>query len=392
MYPAYLHKIVFGSVITKFALGGKVISGLRIGSEGMYHGGEVEVVGVGDGKVFYNELDEHGGVEKYSLSAPLKEFKAFFAKFPDTHKFSNQYEGVTPEEVWNGWTPEQRHHFFVDHLGYDGKYDKSFAWGEKKYSEFSKESRVKKAINEHVSEGSYAKGGGIKNSFEADTDKWFDGMVKFAEEAKEHPTMQKLIELSEKDASKSNLLKFKKLVEGCDCPNPELKKNFLHQINKVLEKGYGEIFKNAFGDAPSAGESFFSLFNNAANYRFYDKNGDDIRDFPEYTPEHTRHKGKVHGRGFAGYKKGKRIYDKDLVDVNKGDILLNESTRFTPKGEHSENTFLVTKTAPFTANDPRKKGEIINVKYVSEPKGSEMTLWSHELDDDSQKYWIGVKK
>ena len=271
MYPAYLHKIVFGSVITKFALGGKVISGLRIGSEGMYHGGEVEVVGVGDGKVFYNELDEHGGVEKYSLTASLKHFKDSFAEFP-SDRFHNQYEGKNPAQVWNSWSPEQRHHFMVDHLGHPSKYENDFAWGNVKYSYFTKDSELKKAIDEHVSQGSYAKGGGIEGSFSADTDKWFDGMVKFAEEAKEHPAMQKLIELSEKEASKSNLLKFKKLVEGCDCPNHELKKNFLHQINKVLEQEYKKEFRFAFGGnrrgsgKVSAASEFFSMFNQAATY------------------------------------------------------------------------------------------------------------------------------
>jgi len=83
----------------------------------------------------------------------------------------NQYEGLTPEEVWTKWTPEQKTEFLVDHANefkyafenFKGSDDSNYTtWGSiarsiKTYDELPVS--VKNSLRIHVKDGQYKKGG-----------------------------------------------------------------------------------------------------------------------------------------------------------------------------------------------------------------------------------------
>ena len=72
----------------------------------------------------------------------------------------NTYEGKTLKEVWDGMTKEQRKHFLKDHYTSEAHNDE---WREKvSKEEYGEIGALKMALEEHVKEGSYAKGGEVK--------------------------------------------------------------------------------------------------------------------------------------------------------------------------------------------------------------------------------------
>lgn len=76
-------------------------------------------------------------------------------KFAKGGTIVNQYEGKTAEQVWDAWTKEQKEHFLKDHVPY--KTD----WSSLTYSEL--DGIAKRELKHHVKEGSFAKGGRIKD-------------------------------------------------------------------------------------------------------------------------------------------------------------------------------------------------------------------------------------
>ncbi len=77
-------------------------------------------------------------------------------KFEHGGEIKNNYEGKSPEEVWNSWTIEQRKHFFQDHVGESYPTTSSFeGWSELLPAE-------QELISEHVLHVQYEKGGEIK--------------------------------------------------------------------------------------------------------------------------------------------------------------------------------------------------------------------------------------
>lgn len=85
------------------------------------------------------------------------------------------YKGKTAEEVWNGWSKQQKQHFIADHN--DAIFNITDDADEQKVLEQTVAIRVhggnvsfknlepsiKEALQEHISEGQYATGGGVKN-------------------------------------------------------------------------------------------------------------------------------------------------------------------------------------------------------------------------------------
>jgi hypothetical protein len=68
---------------------------------------------------------------------------------------SNQYEGKTPEEIWNAWSPDQRVHFLHDH-GIPDK-DVLDRYKNEQWKDIGES--MQKYVRIHVSMGQYAKGG-----------------------------------------------------------------------------------------------------------------------------------------------------------------------------------------------------------------------------------------
>ena len=91
-------------------------------------------------------------------------------KFKEGGYISNQYIGKSAEQVWDEWTMQQREHFLNDHKK-DIKEDEFYTGEEKALQLYRREDfkKLPKAIKEqitfHVSEGAYAKGGGIPNNY-----------------------------------------------------------------------------------------------------------------------------------------------------------------------------------------------------------------------------------
>jgi len=82
----------------------------------------------------------------------------------------NNYEGKTPEEVWNMWNEKQRNHFIHDHLTDNNlSYLKSKSQTQKEFISLvtklnwdSLSTGMRNKISEHINMGQYAKGGGVR--------------------------------------------------------------------------------------------------------------------------------------------------------------------------------------------------------------------------------------
>jgi antirestriction protein len=100
--------------------------------------------------------------------------------YKDGGAIKNQYAGRTPEDVWNSLSVMQRKHFLLDHISHN---EDEWSNGEEiqqlKYRDLGEDYRefidlysksewkklsgdVKKSFREHIKEGQYAKGGGVR--------------------------------------------------------------------------------------------------------------------------------------------------------------------------------------------------------------------------------------
>lgn len=85
---------------------------------------------------------------------------------------SNQYIGKSAEDVWDAWTIQQREHFLADHdskfksadWDYDGDTPLTWNYVAKKYDHEELPHIVKMALDEHIQDGEYAKGGEVYNT------------------------------------------------------------------------------------------------------------------------------------------------------------------------------------------------------------------------------------
>ena len=88
----------------------------------------------------------------------------FLGIFKDGGGIPNNYEGKTPEQVWNMWTDEQKMHFLLDHFNhfnvneFKGKNLIDISRFEYKKLPF----RVRFELDFHVNKGQYADGGGVR--------------------------------------------------------------------------------------------------------------------------------------------------------------------------------------------------------------------------------------
>lgn len=187
--------------------------------------------------------------------------------------------------------------------------------------------------------GTYAKGGKISSSFNEDTDSWFDGLSELSSDMKGNEKMDKLLSISDKEASKENIEKFKSILEDCECPKPELKKNIINHLDKVLDSKYKNEFKNSFGGKrnsggkTSAASEFLSMFNQAATYKFakggrVGKNEDVIESFLTSTEEVSTKNLSTHYNEYDKEILLRNYYT--LIATRKGDVVKILDKKFSP--------------------------------------------------------------
>ena len=82
----------------------------------------------------------------------------FLGIFKDGGGIPNNYEGKTPEQVWNMWTPDQREHFLADH--YDVMDGKDLDAKNKSFKSLNFLTQTQLEL--HIKQGQYAKGGGVR--------------------------------------------------------------------------------------------------------------------------------------------------------------------------------------------------------------------------------------
>ena len=84
--------------------------------------------------------------------------------FADGGAIENQYQGRTPEDVWNSLSVEQRKHFLKDHRVFVSLAEDKRA-SLYRYDELPKYLliEIKEKLTEHIKEGQYAKGGAVTN-------------------------------------------------------------------------------------------------------------------------------------------------------------------------------------------------------------------------------------
>jgi len=118
---------------------------------------------------------QQGEVQATSLAEAKRKVFATYGEHRDVYEaedeeyargggIPNNYEGKSPEEVWNMWTEKQKQHFLVDHFNH-------FIVEEFKGKnlidisrlEFKKlPLRVRLELDFHVNKGQYARGGGVR--------------------------------------------------------------------------------------------------------------------------------------------------------------------------------------------------------------------------------------
>ena len=106
----------------------------------------------------------------YSNLPPLAKTKLRYhiqnGQYAKGGSIPNNYEGRTPEDVWNNWTSEQKTHFMQDHK-YNIFGDRQISKEDRekflmtKFKDLSRDLRI--IVEDHVQEGQYAYGGKTKS-------------------------------------------------------------------------------------------------------------------------------------------------------------------------------------------------------------------------------------
>ena len=131
-----------------------------VGETGAMSSGELFMDG---GAVAQNQQVIDGASQSY-VNYYLANDGISQASYKDGGAIENQYEGRTPEDIWDNLTSQQKDHFLKDHIknDYVNEYDRNngvlkFTYARKYYNELPKE--ISEKFKEHVREGQYASGG-----------------------------------------------------------------------------------------------------------------------------------------------------------------------------------------------------------------------------------------
>ena len=101
--------------------------------------------------------------DSYIFILVPKNKKEYGGMMEEGGKIKNQYEGKTAKEIWEEWTKDQKLHFLYDHKDQftkPGENAGAFKLAKEAYDDLPK--FVKRALEEHVEDGEYAKGGEIE--------------------------------------------------------------------------------------------------------------------------------------------------------------------------------------------------------------------------------------
>lgn len=116
-----------------------------------------------------NAIERNPGDEisvKYALDLPGK---YRIGHYLEKEIIQNQYDGKTPEEVWNAWTDGQKHHFIYDHseeISDLARKNNDNVAGMFKFEQYSFKDlpeSVTSVLQSHLEHGQYGKGGEVEN-------------------------------------------------------------------------------------------------------------------------------------------------------------------------------------------------------------------------------------
>jgi antirestriction protein len=160
----------------KFELGGSVVTDLAghqdgtfgVGNHGMldgfsntaYTGLVGETGAMSSGEMFMNGGGLPDGAEQSYVNYYLGE-GASQGIYKDGGTIENQYEGKTPEQIWNMLSISQRYHFLHDHKKEIESTPASVEKATKTAYKFLPE-KIKISFKNHIQMGQYARGGGVR--------------------------------------------------------------------------------------------------------------------------------------------------------------------------------------------------------------------------------------
>lgn len=112
----------------------------------------------------YDLESEDGSIKRQNIS-----YTKILSTYSDGGGIPNNYEGKSAKEVWEEWSEKQRLHFLKDHKEHIAKHYGSTPavlkkFSKKSFEELEKDFRmIVHYLNEHIEEGQYADGGGVKS-------------------------------------------------------------------------------------------------------------------------------------------------------------------------------------------------------------------------------------
>jgi hypothetical protein len=158
-------KAIFNNASAGFmAKGGYMAAGGM--TPGRYYkdnsGNELRYVGESKGKLLFKDGEKIVEKEESDFEDSPKEDK-FFGFFKEGGEIKNQYENLTPKEIWSMWTEKQRMHFIRDHKHeFPEIMDSTFILAKKDFGKLP--ARIQIAVEFHTEDGEYAMGGRLSSS------------------------------------------------------------------------------------------------------------------------------------------------------------------------------------------------------------------------------------
>jgi hypothetical protein len=182
----------------------------------------------------------------------------------------NNYEGKTPEQVWNEWTLEQREHFVSDHYK-----EWNGSWSEDKknlpklsYAKvISRVPNFESALIRHISRGQYAKGGGVASQSIKD---WYTN---------NYPTDdlgEELNEITFEDLWNTD--NTDNIYEVMGVGDSVIRERLFERLSEIYGVSYDDVYDKLFVSkyADGGGVDGFNALDLPIKYKLYDEKGNII--------------------------------------------------------------------------------------------------------------------
>ena len=206
-------------------------------------------------------LSEHHMEEGGSVHGSFAEYYAIhggiFGSYFSDHKMAEGGGVENRYQAWVGEKEEKGYPVFVRMSGYAANY---VGW-------YKTDELAEKKAKDLMKKNQMADGGGVRSEFGEDTDKWFDPMVSLMEKGVDEK-VKKIVALTDKDASKANVLKLEEMLSE----NQEIKDHLMEQIEKVKDNAYKKEFRFQYGGHRGSGgrsssaSELFSMIHQALTY------------------------------------------------------------------------------------------------------------------------------